>query len=442
MFLDEAIIDVTGGSGGNGCISWRREKYIPKGGPNGGNGGNGGNIYMKANANTDTLSNFSSKKIYKAQSGKAGQGSDKNGKYGEDLFLNVPPGTLVAEVDGQNQIIPGGFTTDLAEQGDQVLVVSGGRGGYGNAHFKSSTRQRPDFAEKGEPGMRRKLQLELKLVADVGIIGFPSVGKSTLISVISSAKPKIAEYEFTTIVPNLGVVHVDDRSFVACDVPGLIEGAHEGKGLGYQFLRHIERCGLLVHMLDVSRCLEEGKPNPDTLVQNYKTIRKELASHSPILAEKREIIILNKIDLIPDQVESLVQKLKERKLEVSLVISAATTENIDEFKKMLLPIILHEREKLKQAEPDEEEQLQVLSPHLESNSMGAYRIEKQKDGSFWIHGKRLEQLTVMTDFSSDSAVRRFRDVCDRIGLLRSLHHEGMEESTPVHIGGIRVDRFL
>jgi GTP-binding protein len=441
MFLDEATIDVTGGSGGHGCVSWRREKYVAKGGPNGGDGGNGASIYIKANNNTDTLSNFASKKKYRADDGRAGQGSNKHGRSGEDLYLYVPPGTIITEVDDKNKIIPGGFNADLSHPDEQVLLVSGGRGGFGNAHFKSSTRQRPDFAEKGEPGEHRSLKLELRLVADVGIIGFPSAGKSTLISVISAAKPKIADYEFTTIVPNLGVVQVDDRSYVACDVPGLIEGAHEGKGLGHQFLRHIERCGLLVHMLDVSRALQDGKIDASILVQNYNTIRQELASHSPALASKREIIVLNKIDLIPNDVESLISDLKKNGLEIFLPLSSATTEHVDEFKKALLPIVLEERELMKGQEPEEEE-LQVLKPHLQSSQMGAYRIDKYDDGSLHIYGKRLEQLTVMTNFDSESAVRRFRDVCERIGLVRSLKREINDEKTPIYIGDIRVNEHL
>ena len=441
MFLAEAVIDVTGGTGGHGCVSWRREKYVSKGGPDGGNGGNGGNIYVKADSNTDTLSNFASKKKYKAEDGKAGQGTNKYGRSGEDLYVTVPPGTLIFELNDSKEHVEGGYFADLANDGDQVLLVSGGRGGYGNAHFKSSVRQRPDFAEKGEPGDSNKLKLELQLVADVGIIGFPSVGKSTIISVISSAKPKIAAYEFTTIIPNLGVVNVDDRSYIACDIPGLIEGANEGKGLGHQFLRHIERCGILVHVLDVSRCLENGEPNENILVDNYKTIRKELASHSPTLAAKREIIILNKVDLIPDKIDPLITLLHDKDIEVTLSVSAATTMNTDELKRMLLPIVLEERIKNNEKEP-KAESLQVLTPHLNSNKMGAFRIEKKDDGSLYVYGKRLEQLTVMTEFSSEGGVRRLRDVCDRIGLLRSLKHEGMGDDTPVYIGEVRVDPYL
>ena len=314
MFLDEATITVTGGNGGSGCVSWRREKFIPKGGPDGGDGGRGGNVYVIADPNTDTLTMFRSVKKFQAESGRYGEGQNKHGKSGNDLQLVVPPGTLVKEGDA--------VIADLREPGEEVMVVSGGRGGYGNAHFTSSTRQRPDFAEKGEPGESKKITLELKLVADVGIIGYPSVGKSTLISVISSAKPKIAEYHFTTLVPNLGVVEVDDRSFVVCDVPGLIENASEGKGLGTRFLKHIERCAILLHVLDVTRAMEDGKLNPDLLVKDYKAIRKELEAYSDTLAQKDETVILNKSDTVPDGLNELVEALRNAGVPVQSAISA------------------------------------------------------------------------------------------------------------------------
>ena len=437
MFLDEAVIDVTGGNGGRGCVSWRREKYVAKGGPNGGNGGNGGNIYLIADPNTDTLSNFASKKIYKAEKGRFGMGKNKNGKDGEDLWLKVPPGTIISEVDGD-------VLADLRITGDQFLIARGGRGGFGNAHFKSSTRQRPDFAELGEPGEEKKVKLELKLVADVGIIGYPSVGKSTLISVISAAKPKIADYPFTTIVPNLGVVTADDRSYVVCDVPGLIEGASEGKGLGDQFLRHIERCGLLVHVLDLGRALKEGNEiDVDVLVSDYKAIRKELKQFSPTLAKKKELIILNKTDLIvEDQIKKTVASLKKKKIEIFASISAATKKGTEQLKLNLLPIIWEEKASIAMEEENEVEKLPVLKPHLASERMGAYRIEKLDDGSFKVAGKRLEQLVKMTDASSEGGIRRFRDVIEKIGLKRALNKAGATEESKIYIGEIRVDSYL
>ena len=433
MFLDEATITVTGGHGGRGCVSWRREKFIPKGGPDGGNGGKGGDIYIQANENTDTLSAYASKKKFDAKKGIFGMGKNKNGKSGDDLILSVPPGTQILDVDTKNVV------ADLQVHGEQILVATGGRGGYGNTHFVSSTRQRPDFAELGEPGQQRTLHLELKLVADVGIIGYPSVGKSTLISVMSSAKPKIADYPFTTLVPNLGVVDVDSRTYIVCDVPGLIEGASEGKGLGGQFLKHIERCGTLLHVLDIGRALGDGgNVDAEKLISDYNAIRKELEHYSPTLAEKKELVILNKTDLIPSGLDAIVSSLSTEGIHIYGSISAATTKGVVDLQKSLLPLVLEERDKRRQATATEE--LPVLKPHEETMRMGAYRIEEQPDGSVAVHGARLEQFTKMTDVSQDGALIRFRDVLERIGLAKALR--AYSEGTKIFIGDIEVQSYL
>ncbi len=446
MFLDEAIIDVTGGHGGKGCVSWRREKYIPMGGPDGGDGGKGGDVYLIADENSDTLSNYASRKKFEAPKGRFGSGQLRGGKDGEDLLLPVPPGTEITEFTaaGKKHVI------DLVHAGDRFLIARGGRGGFGNAHFKSSTRQAPDFAELGEPGQTRKIKLDLKLVADAGIIGYPSVGKSTLITVISGAKPKIADYPFTTLIPNLGVVSVSGRSYVVCDVPGLIEGASEGKGLGDKFLRHIERCGVLLHVLDIRRALREGeKPDPTQLVDDYKAIRKELKAYSPALAEKRELVILNKTDLVNDEIEPFLKALKKAKIAVFLDISAATQHNITELKKKLLKIVLDERQKRLTGErkerETEESAVPVLKPHLLSDKMGSYRVDTDKAGAVRISGNRLEQFTVMTDFTNEGAVNRFKDVLDRVGVLKVIRRqqklqEGKE--VKVYIGKTRVDEYV
>ncbi len=451
MFLDEAIIDVKGGHGGRGCVGFRREKYIPMGGPNGGDGGRGGDVYLIADDNSDTLSEFASKKRFEAPKGGFGLGKNCNGKDGQDMMLPVPSGTVVSRItpqDGeQEKLTPLG---DLLEHGDMLLVAKGGRGGYGNAHFKSSTRQAPDFAELGEPGQQLTVKLELKLVADVGIIGYPSVGKSTLISVISSARPKIADYPFTTLVPNLGVVTVDDRHYVVCDIPGLIEGASEGKGLGHEFLRHSERCGALVHILDVGRCLREGQePDAELLTADYRTIRKELTAYSPALAQKRELVILNKIDLIDDKTETLKKALKRAKIELFSEISCATMHGVDALKKKLLHVVLEERRHRSPVTAESTREasepaaaIPVLRPHLTSEKMGAYTIEKSTDGAVRIRGRRIVQFTVMTNFGNESAVRRFLDVLDRIGLLNALKKLRTEEAAPVYIGAIRIDSYL
>lgn len=428
MFIDEAVITVRGGSGGRGCVSFRREAYVPLGGPNGGDGGRGGNVIFLADENTDTLSDFASRKVFDAPKGIFGKGKNKNGKTGDDLILRVPPGTLVKDAEG------GDLLADLMAPGDQYLAAHGGRGGYGNAHFATSTRQAPDFAELGEPGESAVVKLELKLVADVGIIGYPSVGKSSLIAAVSSARPKVADYPFTTLVPNLGVVKVSGREFVMCDVPGLIEGASEGKGLGDKFLRHIERCGVLLHLLDISR---------DDVAADYRSIRKELAAFSPALEKKHEIVALNKIDLVGNEPQMWMDQLREAGIEVHGAISAATHQGTDALMKDLLPIVLQEREKRRsQEESEEAERRVVLSPQKESARMGAYRIVRTDDSTLRIEGKRLEQFTAMTDFGKEGGRQRFMDVIERIGLVKALKRENARPGEAVMIGKVDVSSYI
>ncbi len=426
MFLDEVTIEIEGGHGGRGCVSWRREKYVPRGGPDGGNGAKGGDVIVRADANADTLSDFTNKKRFDAPKGGFGMGKNMNGRSGEDLILPVPPGTYVID-PLTNEVL-----ADLAENGEEYCAAKGGRGGFGNTHFKSSTRQAPDFAELGEPGELKSIKLELKLVADVGIIGYPSVGKSTLISVVSSAKPKIADYPFTTLVPNLGVVQVFDREFILCDVPGLIEGASEGKGLGDQFLKHIERCGILIHMLDVTR---------DDLIADYKMIRKELEAYSPTLMKKRELVVLNKIDIVGGDPTLWIEQLQEAGIKVFASVSAATRNGTEDLLKKLFPIVIEEREKRLMFERETEERiatdLPVLQPHLISDRMGAYKIETLAE-KFVVHGKRIEQFTKMTNFESLGAKERFKDVVERTGLKKALQRAGADTDSKVFVGDIDV----
>ncbi len=445
MFLDEATIEITGGNGGPGCVSWRREKYVPMGGPNGGDGGRGGDVFIVADENTDTLSAFASRKKFEAKKGQFGMGQNCGGKDGDDITLLVPPGTVVTEM-ASSDAEDGEVIGELMRHGDRLLAAEGGRGGFGNAHFKSSVRQRPDFAELGEPGEKKLLKLELKLVADVGIIGYPSVGKSTLISAISAARPKIGDYPFTTLVPHLGVASVSGRDFVVCDVPGLIEGASEGKGLGDTFLRHIERCGVLLHLLDVSHALREGEePSAEALVRDYCAIRKELETYSPALSSNREVVVLNKTDVIGNDSAALERSLKKEGIEVAAAISAATRFGTEELKSLLLPVVIEERRKREEMQmqgiEEEEKRIPVLRPHLSSIRMGAYRMEKADDGSIRIVGQRLEQFTVMTDFSSEGAVRRFQDVLERIGIKKALQAQ-WDGKSPVWIGKVRVEEYL
>lgn len=447
--MDEAIISVKGGPGGRGCVAFRREKYEAHGGPFGGDGGDGGSVILLADENTDTLSLYASTKKFEADKGGFGLGKQMNGKAAEDLVLHVPPGTTVSIADPSS---PETFEvlTDLEQHGDQILVAKGGRGGYGNAHFKSSTRQAPDFAELGEPGEHKIIKLDLKLVADIGIIGYPSVGKSTLISVVSAARPKIADYPFTTLVPNLGVVNIGDRGFVICDVPGLIEGASEGKGLGIQFLRHIERCGALLHVLDCSRAFPPGavsdsELNPDLLVADYKAIRKELEAYSPLLAKKRELVVLNKTDLIQD-LAPIEKALKKAKISLFGSISAATKKGTEDLMNKLLPVVLEEREKRiddqRKEELEESKKIPVIKPQETSFKMGAYKVQTVSNGALQVTGKRLEQFTVMTDWNSTGAYKRFIDVLERIGLLKVIKKHMQESDAPVYIGSTRIDQHL
>ena len=431
MFLDEAIIDTTGGKGGNGCVAWRREKYVPNGGPDGGDGGDGGDIVVVADSNTDTLSDYASKKRFAASPGLPGTGSNCAGHAGEDRLLLVPPGTMLFDVTDPKKPL---LIADLQHHGDRVVAAHGGRGGYGNTHFKTSTRQAPDFAELGGPGEKRSVKMELKLVADVGIIGYPSVGKSSLIAAVSRARPKIAEYPFTTLVPNLGVVGAYGREFVLCDVPGLIEGASEGKGLGDKFLRHIERCGILIHLLDVSR---------DDIVADYKAIRKELKAFSTFLSTKRELVVLNKVDLVGGDATPWLDALKKAKIKVFTSISAATHLGTDDLMKKLLPAVLEEREKRILQPLDEElsdKELPILRPHVLSSKMGAYRIERIVD-AVKITGTRLEQFTLMTNFTNAGSRQRFRDVVARIGLLKAIERIAKNDDA-ILIGETRVDEYL
>jgi GTP-binding protein len=427
MFVDEVTIDVGGGHGGRGCVSFRREAYTPRGGPNGGDGGRGGNVYLIADPNTDTLSDYSSNKKFSAERGGHGLGKNCNGKSGDDLVLRVPPGTMV------NDETDGSLIADLIRAGDQVLVARGGRGGFGNAHFATSVRQAPDFAELGEPGEARRVKLELKLVADVGIIGLPSVGKSSLIAAISAARPKIAEYPFTTLVPNLGVARIRNRDIVVCDVPGLIEGASEGKGLGDRFLKHIERCGIVVHVLDASH---------ENLAEDYRVIRRELDAYSPTLAAKKEIIVLNKIDLMNFDASTIERTLQKENISVFASLSAAARKGTQEFLLKLLPIVLDERDhRALFDERHAEQETVVFRPHIDHARMGAYRIVKNDDG-FTIEGTRLLQFTRMTDFHSIGGRNRFQDVIERIGLIDALRRAGYTEGDCVFIGNIDIANYL
>lgn len=325
MLIDRATIIVRSGKGGDGYVGFRRQKYVPKGGPNGGDGGNGGSVYLVATAGTDTLLDLSGRHHWYADNGQPGMSKQCHGAHGDDLLVRVPPGTLVYD-DTTGELL-----IDLDQPDMRLLAAKGGRGGWGNEHFKSATNQTPREATPGEPAEERTLRLELKLIADVGLIGMPNAGKSTLLSRISKARPKIADYPFTTLEPNLGIAELSDfRRLVFADIPGLIEGAHKGHGLGTQFLRHIERTRVLVHVLDIDPPNDSGLGDP---VQNYHTVRKELEGYSPILADKPQLIVLNKADLLPskDDLQAAIKMIEDELRQPTIMVSAVAGLNTGEL---------------------------------------------------------------------------------------------------------------
>lgn len=325
-FIDEVVITIESGKGGNGCASFRREKYVPQGGPDGGDGGNGGDVYFLADTGLNTLVHFRGQKKFKAEAGENGAGSGRNGKFGEDLIIRVPVGTIIRDTE-TNQVL-----ADLSEVDSQVKILEGGRGGLGNVNFKSATNQAPNYAQEGKKGQRLEVELELKLLADIALIGMPNAGKSTLISVVSAAKPKIADYAFTTLEPNLGVVTLGEKSFVVADIPGLIEDASEGKGLGVKFLKHIERTKAFVHLVDCSWCLEEYEA-----FETYVTIRQELGKYNADLLNKKEIVCLTKIDaMTEEEIQKFVDFFEEQIDRKVLPLSSVSGRNIDQLKTLML----------------------------------------------------------------------------------------------------------
>jgi GTP-binding protein len=336
-FLDEAKVYIASGAGGNGCVSFRREKFIEFGGPNGGDGGRGGNVIVEAVDGLNTLIDYRYQQHFKAKSGGGGMGRDRHGANGADIVMKVPAGTQIYEEDGETLL------ADLAKVGDKVVLAKGGNGGFGNAYFKSSTNRAPRHANPGQPGEERTIRLRLKLIADAGLVGLPNAGKSTFLAAVSAAKPKIADYPFTTLHPQLGVFAVDGREFVMADIPGLIEGAHEGVGLGDRFLGHVERCRVLLHLIDATY---------EDAGESYKTVRTELKAYSAELAAKPEIVALSKSDaLTPERIEEQLKSLKKASKKTPLVLSAHSRQGVQEALRALLDIIDDARKKAGEA-PD------------------------------------------------------------------------------------------
>ena len=416
MFVDYAKITVRSGDGGNGAITFRREKYVASGGPDGGDGGKGGDVYFIVDPDANTLIDFRYRKKYKAESGQNGSGSHKYGKRGEDLYIPVPLGTVVKDAES------GEVVADLSKNGQKELILPGGRGGKGNSHFATATRQAPRFAQDGEKGIEKEFILELKSLADVGLIGFPNVGKSTILARVTSATPKIANYHFTTIQPNLGVVKTEyGESFVIADIPGIIEGASEGTGLGIQFLRHIERTRLLLHVIDVSG-LEGRDP-----VEDFYAINEELKKYSEKLSKRKQIIVANKVDVMQD--ETLYQKLeevaKEHQMEI-YQISAATGQGVNELFTRIAEIL---------KELPKEDLIEI------SDKKVVYTLEEDKDrfeieqieGEYHITGPAVERLMGRVNITDNESMHYFQKSLRELGIEAKLKQMGIKEGDPVRI---------
>lgn len=415
MFVDEVIIDVTAGSGGDGCTAFRREKYVPMGGPDGGNGGNGSNIIFKVDRGLKTLLDLRYHRIIKGERGAHGMGSTKNGKNAKDIYVKVPEGTTVTDLD------TGLIVADLTKHDEEVVVAYGGRGGRGNKAFATAANPAPNISEYGEPGEKRRLKIELKLLADVGLVGLPSVGKSTLISNVSACKAKVAAYHFTTLVPNLGVVKVKDgRTFVMADLPGLIKGASLGEGLGDQFLKHIERTKVIVHIIDMGGF--EGR-NP---YDDYMTIQKELENFNPNILKKPQIILANKMDL-PD-FEKNLEEFKKKVKDIPIYpISAILLEGVDDALIHIADLVYS----TENAPIYDEEQMEshVLYKFKKENS---YNVYKEND-YYVISGEQIEKLLKMTKFNSDDAILRFARKLRKMGIDDKLEELGAKAGDKVKI---------
>jgi GTP-binding protein len=420
MFFDRARIYVKAGTGGDGVVAFRREKFVPRGGPSGGNGGRGGNVILYVDPGLNTLIHFQHNVHQRAERGVHGQGANKYGAGGPDLRLPVPPGTIVR--DGET----GKILADLTQPAQEAVIAKGGRGGRGNAAFKTQRVTAPRVAERGEPGEERWVELELKLVADVGIIGVPNAGKSTLLSMVSAARPKIADYPFTTVAPNLGVAEISHRQIVLVDIPGLLEGAHEGVGLGLEFLRHVERCRVLIHLLNGA--------SPDPL-GDFEAINQELSLFNPALADKPQIIALNKLDLPEARDVWPTVEIEMKRLDLpTIAISAVTGENVQ----MLLyrvQELLDALPAVEEAGAAEAETLVEITPEPDRK---AFQIEQTEPGEWRVTGHEVERAARMTNWGYYEAALRFQRILTALGVTEALRVAGIEDGDTVKIGNIEL----
>ena len=426
-FTDLSHINVKGGDGGAGCMSFRREAYVPKGGPDGGDGGRGGNVVIEADPQLSSLIDYRYKHHFRAQRGTHGQGARRHGSDGADLVLRVPVGTVVRELDPATQT-PAYDIADLTQPGERVIVAPGGAGGRGNIHFVTSVRRAPAFAEKGEPAREHWIELEMKLMADAALVGMPSVGKSSIIARVSAARPKVADYPFTTLVPNLGVARAaSGQSFVLADVPGLIEGASEGKGLGHQFLRHIERTALILHVVDVT-----GGYEGRDVIEDYETINAELAAYASELAERPQIVVANKCDL--PGTEEAVERLRaaaEADGHAFFAVSAATGEGLDALVSSCAAEVA--RLRAEAAERDEGDDRTDLWELERQRRDRALRVSREERHAWRVSGSQIERMVVQTDWDNDEAVAYLQHRFERSGLNDALAKAGAQTGDEVRI---------
>ncbi|WP_027338581.1 GTPase ObgE [Halonatronum saccharophilum] len=427
MFVDESIIEIKGGDGGDGMSSFRREKFVAAGGPSGGDGGKGGDVIFTVDEGLNTLLDFRERKFFEAPAGENGKSKNMHGKDAEDLIIEVPPGTTITDVE------TGKVIADLLELGQEVILAHGGRGGRGNARFKTSTRQAPRFSENGEPGEERKIKLELKVLADVGLVGYPSVGKSTLISKVSAAKPKIGAYHFTTLKPNLGVVKVGDySSFVMADIPGLIEGAHSGVGLGDDFLRHIERTKVIIHVIDAS-----GIEGRDPL-KDFERINLELKKFNEKLLERPQIVAANKMDISQgaQNIDKIKEELEAKGYEV-YPISAVTGEGVEDLIRRADTLVKETPDFLLEEESEEEVVIRGPQPDDEDDVFDIV----EENGVFKVVGKDIKRRVAMADFTTDEGLYYFLKVLKKLGVNDALREAGIEEGSTVDIYGLEFEYY-